>query len=281
VPDSRKNIFISHSEVEAAGHLQRILLSAFSDHVNLFNSADASQGLGSGLRIEDAILECIDQAVLFISLWTPHSIAKPEWMSWELGAARAREKPILVGRALGVEVRALPLSLSARVANDLGDPSQVLRFVKDASETLACDIDDGFKAYLDELVPAPFHERKAGSTKLKVSVHGRYLLVENVSDQDLRDVRAVGRKQDPESSPALWALDRTFVAHERRLSAGGRLVAALPGDSVLVGVTHDPETDVSAAEIDRHGNAAVKLQWISPVAGREWNIVTVFEEETQ
>src|SRR5262245_61203487 len=77
----RKSVFISHTGEEVARDLQAVLMHAFPDQIKPFNSAEAQQGLSSGVKIEDAILDSIERAELFISLWTPDSLESPAWMA--------------------------------------------------------------------------------------------------------------------------------------------------------------------------------------------------------
>ena len=277
----RLKIFISHSEEQAAKDLRSILSSAFPDQINAFNSTEAAQGLSSGSRIEDAVLDRIEDSVLFISLWTPHSVNNPAWMAWELGAARSKSKHILVARALGVQVRDLPLSLPARVASDLGDRESVLRFVADVAERLGIEIDEpSLKEFIAEHSLGGFLERRTSLVKVQVSLHGEYLLVENVSAEDLEDLHAAPLSGSlPQQATVVYALDRTFVRHHRRLSAGGRLVSAMPKGLRLSDLTYDPDALVDQPQLDQNESSAIRLRWVSIISGREWEDIRVFDEE--
>ncbi|MFC6016470.1 hypothetical protein ACFP2T_09690 [Plantactinospora solaniradicis] len=272
---AQKQVFISHTDDQVGNAMQDVVQRAFDGKVRSFNTSRAARGLAAGVRIDEGLLEGLQSSDLFLSLWTPGAVARPAWMSWELGVAAAMRATVLVGRALGVDVGQLPLGLGARFANDLGDEDSLVRLVEDISAILDVDSDT---ARVREHFSGPRHSvfraRHSSAPKLSISVHRKYFLIENVSTTELDDLRVVPVETDTLGVSVVKALDRALHKDGRKLSASGRLVATLPDGG---GDDRQPP-DLA---ILRERDLIMQAEWRAPEIGREWAEVTIFGRDSE
>lgn len=266
---AQKQVFISHTDDQVGNAMQDVLQRAFDGKVRCFNTSRSTRGLSSGVRIDDGLLESLQESDLFLSVWTPGAVARPAWMCWELGVAVATRTKVLVARALGAEVDQLPLGLGGRFANDLGDEDSLVRLVEDLAEILQTPSDT---ARVRDQFAAPHHSvfhARHSLPKISITTHRKYLLVENVSRTELDDLKLDYAGADSLEESLAHAIDRALHKNNRALSAAERLVVALP-DERRSGVL--PPTAAGSPDHD----IVVRGEWRAPDVGREWSDITIF-----
>jgi hypothetical protein len=202
-------------------------------------------------------------------------------MAWELGAAVALERVVVVGRALGAAVEDLPLNLRGRYAPDLGSVDDTLNLFYALRRELNEDFSEStlraeYERYSDRGLPSPFFARvldDGGRVKLS-TFPGQSLgsegvlrgMVENVSAVGLRQVRITpNRSQCPDdvelAESVVRGLDlkadpQDVGSASRRLQAEERVVFTL-------------RAEMQGKECE------LRFEWVADGFGREQQDISV------
>jgi hypothetical protein len=150
---SVKHVFISQSTGDPAPELESLIRAAFRNEVSVFNTSRDSSGLMAGDPMETEILKRITQSDALVWLASPTSVTRSFWMAWELGAARALDKPVILARCKGVSPKELPLLQSARFAPDIGNESGMREFLSSLAQTLMLDAPQIAEAMASKFIP--------------------------------------------------------------------------------------------------------------------------------
>jgi hypothetical protein len=223
------NIFVSHSDSQSALELDRLIDTGFSGRLMTFNTSRSDHGLNPGDEISPAVLGQVRASSIFLSLWSPSSIARPAWMAWELGAAAASEKKVLMARVRGVRPGDLPLNLSSRFCPDLGNAEEFLAFFRTISRIMEVPFSEStVRTELDKgraRGPSVFDATDAPEPRLELSLHGSRALVENLSDVELHDLEF--EAGDSPASELLEHVSEQLALLGRKLAAKKRVVIPL------------------------------------------------------
>lgn len=124
---SSTDIFISHQESDSklAKALRELLVSGMKlEDKRVFNFSDADLGLGVGDRIDKGLLDALKQSRLIVALVT-HNYLRSSWCMFELGAASALDKRVIVMRDKQIPDQSLRLNLSGLIMLDLANSDSV------------------------------------------------------------------------------------------------------------------------------------------------------------
>ena len=259
-------VFLSQADPVTAQEFDRLITPASSGTIQLFNTAVIQHGLSPGDHLSNALASEITNSSMFLSVWSPSAIAHPAWMAWELGVAAALEKPVKIVRVLGAEVEELPLGLSAHYAPDVGRVDEFIAFCDNLRrEHPGTQLD--VSRVREDFVPAgltasPLWSREDYSSPIRLSIRGGRVLIENITDQERRDVSAASDVADDSAFNLARPVNRALERHGRRLEPRQRVVVApteLSGDPL-------PESD---------SDLSLRFEWISPGLGRAHASVSV------
>jgi hypothetical protein len=134
-----KRIFVSHisEEGEIAALLKKAIEDDFLGLVSLFASSD----IGSIVAGEDwlaAVQGAMNEASAVMVLCSHASIQRP-WVQFELGAAWARQVPIIPICHSGMSAAELPMPLSRREAIELNAPTGFERLYQAVAQIIGLD----------------------------------------------------------------------------------------------------------------------------------------------
>jgi hypothetical protein len=270
LPEPFSLVFISHSDQEVALEIDHLIERAFDGHVRTFNTSRYDRGLTPGDNIDPALLAEIERSDTFLSLWTPASIAKSSWMAWELGAAVALRRRVFVARALGVQVRDLPLNLSTRHAPDLGDADQVMGLFRAMAGELQVDFSESTireesARHSAHGAPSPLRARVNKHPRVDISLHGPRGMIENVSTYPLAEI-SVSAERGGADADLADCIRVALLERTDRTAAEGAPPVLRPNERVVFQVPQAPE----APE-----RSTLQFEWTVVGVGREQQELTI------
>ncbi len=121
------DIFISHQEYDSAlaKALRELLVSGMKlDDSRVFNFSDADLGLATGVRIDKGLLDALKQSRVIVALVTRNYL-RSSWCMFELGAAAALDKRVIVMRDKQIPDQSLGLDLGGLLMLDLANSDSV------------------------------------------------------------------------------------------------------------------------------------------------------------